>query len=384
MIIPTNEEKQAVWAAYNAGKPTRVPLTWGVNNRAWILDPALNTEGITFEQHFNDPQSTLTVYARFEEHCAEYYSQSSDLVDTLPDVWTCYADLQSCGDPLFFGGEITYTPGQMPAVEPFMSLDDIDGFLARDFASDPAANPIIRRQLRYREELEKAAKDFSYRGRRARIAHYLPYYDGPLTTCMSLFGADILLFMAEEPEKAKRLFQKISRDFHARNCFLRRYAGLPETTDGTGWTDDSIQLISTDTYRALLLDAHKWYVEATTGGNPEAQVLCHLCGDATRHFKTIADNIRTTSFDTGFPVDFGALRRELGPGITILGGPNVALLQSGTPQQCFEETRRILQSGICEGGRFTLREGNNLPPRCPLENLQAVYAACLECGWLPR
>jgi len=197
---------------------------------------------------------------------------------------------------------------------------------------------------------------------------------------MSMFGPDILLLIAEEPEKAKRLFWKMTRDIYARNCYLRQYAGLPETSDNTWWADDSIQLISTDTYRALLLDANKWYVNTITGGNPAAKVCCHLCGDATRHFKTIADNIRTTTFDTGFPVNFGALRRELGPEIAIMGGPHVATLQNGTAQQCYEETRRILTSGVCEGGRFILRDGNNLPPLCPKENLQAVYAACLEFG----
>jgi len=28
-----------------------------------------------------------------------------------------------------------------------------------------------------------------------------------------------------------------------------------------------------------------------------------------------------------------------------------------------------------------LREGNNLPPRVPLENLEAMYRAALDYGW---
>ena len=35
---------------------------------------------------------------------------------------------------------------------------------------------------------------------------------------------------------------------------------------------------------------------------------------------------------------------------------------------------------IMEGGRFILQEANNLPPRCPLSNLAAVYETCLEDG----
>jgi hypothetical protein len=33
-----------------------------------------------------------------------------------------------------------------------------------------------------------------------------------------------------------------------------------------------------------------------------------------------------------------------------------------------------------EGGKFILREANNLPPNCPEENLAAMYRCCLEHG----
>ena len=79
------------------------------------------------------------------------------------------------------------------------------------------------------------------------------------------------------------------------------------------------------------------------------------------------------SFDTGFPVDFGSLRKALGPGAEILGGPHVELLLSATPKQIRAEVRRIMDSGIREGGKFILREGNNLAPGTPLENTEAMY-----------
>jgi len=85
-------------------------------------------------------------------------------------------------------------------------------------------------------------------------------------------------------------------------------------------------------------------------------------------------------YDTGFPVDHGALRRELGPDIAISGGPHIGLFTGGTPEQLFAETKRILLSGIKHGRKFGLREGNNLPPCVPLENLRAVYQGCIEHG----
>jgi len=70
----------------------------------------------------------------------------------------------------------------------------------------------------------------------------------------------------------------------------------------------------------------------------------------------------------------------LGPEVGISGGPYIGLFTGGTPGQLYNETRRILESGVKEGRKFSLREGNNLPPCVPLENLRAVYQACIEYG----
>jgi uroporphyrinogen-III decarboxylase len=45
-----------------------------------------------------------------------------------------------------------------------------------------------------------------------------------------------------------------------------------------------------------------------------------------------------------------------------------------------KETRRILDSGVLEGGRFVLREGNNLAPHTPFENLEAMYQTARRVG----
>jgi uroporphyrinogen-III decarboxylase len=60
----------------------------------------------------------------------------------------------------------------------------------------------------------------------------------------------------------------------------------------------------------------------------------------------------------------------------------VEFLRTETPERVREEVRRILQSGVLEGGRFTLREGNNLAPHTPLDNLAAMYEAGREYGRL--
>lgn len=258
------------------GRPVRTPLRWNANVRTWLLDPAQNLEGWTFEGYLHDPQVTLGAQPRFQSYAARYFSQSSDRADTLPEQWSGSADVLNCYDAAFYGGRIHALPEQIPAVEPFLSLDDVYTFLATGYCVNLAGNPFLRERV-------------------------LKWH----------------VFWCDQ-------------------------------------TDES-------------------------AGRPLAR-SCHLCGDATRHFRTIRDAVGVGSFDTGFPVDFGWLRRELGPEVMISGGPHVGLLRHGTPEACYREAERILASGVREGGKFILQEGNNLPPLCPMENLQAVYLACLEHG----
>ncbi len=381
MIIPTNAEKRAVWEAFGSGKPTRTPLRWSVNARVWLLDPALNTEGWTFDDYLRDPQVTLGAQARYQAFAARFYSQSSDREETLPEQWGCSADVQNCYDAAFYGGAIVARPGQVPAVEPFLTLDDVDRFLETDFCADLASNPFIRERLAFTEELKRAAKDFRYEGRGIAVSDYTLGFDGAVTAGAAVFGSDFFLLLGMDPEKGERVVEKITRESIRRNRWLRQRAGLPERVQTSGFADDSIQLISGEMYQELVLKWHVFYCDETdeSAGKPRAR-WCHLCGDATRHFKTIRDAVGVGFFDTGFPVDHGWLRRELGPEVGISGGPHIGLLQGGSPEACYREAERILKSGVRDGGKFILQEGNNLPPRCPLENLQAVYQACLDHG----
>jgi uroporphyrinogen decarboxylase len=130
-------------------------------------------------------------------------------------------------------------------------------------------------------------------------------------------------------------------------------------------------------YEETVLPFHRRLVETFSEGGA---IGMHLCGDSTRHFSFLRDALNVRSFDTGYPVDFRRVRQEVGPAVEILGGPPVAFLQTATPEDVRAAVRAILASGVTEGGRFILREANNLPPGVPLANLKAVYEAGKEYG----
>ena len=125
------------------------------------------------------------------------------------------------------------------------------------------------------------------------------------------------------------------------------------------FADDAVALISNEHYKEFVFPYHKRIVDECGGG---LAVTVHMCGDATRHFKFIKDNLGVTAFDTGFPVDHGWLRKQLGPDVTIQGGPTVMTVKYGSPKDIEIEVKNICKSGVMEGGKFIMIAANNLAP----------------------
>jgi uroporphyrinogen-III decarboxylase len=243
----------------------------------------------------------------------------------------------------------------------------------------PLQVPFVRDNLALWQQMERHCRDLRWEGRPVRLhPRALTGTDGPVTVACNLCGTEFLTLLAAEPELADRIMAHIVRAAILRRQAFAKYWG-DRIGLGAGMADDSVALIGTAMYRERVLPHHRTYYEACPPG-PRGM---HLCGDATRHFPLLHQELGITSFDTGFPVDHGALRRQLGPEVEILGGPPVSLLLQGTPEQVFTACRDILRSGVMTGGRFILREGNNLPPRCPSANLAAMYQASLEFGRYP-
>jgi uroporphyrinogen-III decarboxylase len=215
--------------------------------------------------------------------------------------------------------------------------------------------------------------------------------DGPFTVACALRPPDLLMTdMTDDPAYFHRLIGLITDAMVARIKALRGYYDRPLVTkDACGLADDACAMLSARTYREFVLPYHRRLVEQLADrkaikATGSGRISMHLCGDASHLFRTMVDELGINVFDTGFPIHHGKVRRELGPDVWIQGGPTVQTLKDGTPAEVFQETRRILLSGVKAGGRFVLREGNNLAPCTPMDNIEAMYRPCLEFGRLDR
>lgn len=373
-----NQEVKAVWEAYGAAKPTRVPMVLGVNVRYYLFSPWLNPRGITFKEYFDDPGLMVETQLEFQHYVRHNLLHDAELGMPKESWGAVTVDFQNTYEASWFGCPWRFDEGQVVDTEPILS-DDNKRMLFDRGIPDPFTGGSMARNMEFWERMKEFVEDYSFMG--LPVAGAYPTglgTDGPFTAAASLRGAtEVCMDMYEDPGYVRDLLSYITEATIVRIRAYRELLGHEMKPKCWGFADDSIQLLSTEMYREFVLPCHKRLVSELGGEGPHS---IHLCGDATRHFRTIRDELNVMAFDTGFPVDFGPLREELGPDAQINGGPSVQLLMRATPDEVHEEVRRILSSGVMEGGKFVLREGNNLSPGIPEANVAAMFMAAKEFG----
>jgi len=374
-----NEEVERVWSAYRDRHPIRVPLIFGINPRFTMFDHPANPRRIAFEQYFNDPQVMLERQIEHQEWVRSNIPQDAAM-GRPKDGWSIYVDLQNTYEATWYGAKLRYWPGEVPDTVPLLADDSRKWALVQAAAPDPFTHGSAQRMWDYYDFFVRKKEDgWTYRGLPiANVTWPAGGTDGPLTVCCNLRGASkFMADLVDDRDYADRMLGFVNDTAIARIKAYRKRVDAESIPERGGLADDSIQLISTPMYRERILPLHRTYYRELYGKGPHS---IHLCGDATRHFRTIRDELNVWSFDTGYPVDFAWLRRELGPEVEVYGGPSVPFLRSATPEAVRKETKRILTGGIMDGGRFVLREANNLAPGVTLDNLWAMWDAVQEAG----
>jgi uroporphyrinogen-III decarboxylase len=375
---PADAEKRAVWDAYAAGRPKRVPVMLQTNNRVFVLDGTYNRDGLRYEQIFADAEALLLAQLRWQYLLRRRHHLFCDYPTELPETWEVGVHFQNVYEAWHFGCALRFEPDEIPDTRPLLSTDRKRAIFDVDIDKPLEREPFKRGiELTHRMRALAAGKTFC-----GRPINVLPYAqlgtDGPLTGAINLRGPAILTDLRRDPDYVRQLFALHVQAALNRRRALLAYWGLPEP-ETIDLADDSCALVSTSLYEQHVLPHHRAWYDALDPQRRKVRAM-HLCGDATRHFPTIVRQLGVSSFDTGFPVAFGPLRAALGPQVEIFGGVEVPLLVNGTPAQVYDRARAILQSGVTTGARFVLREGNNLPPRVPWANLAAMYRAGLEFG----
>jgi uroporphyrinogen-III decarboxylase len=379
----TDAGKRDVWSAYRAGKPRRVPVTLGLNNRIFIQAPDLNTEGLSYREIFSDPMAMLVAQLRTAYLIRMRHALFHDADASMPEEWRVAAHYQNVYEAAFLGCPVQFREGEVPDTVPAYAGSRKRAVFDVDIGH-PEAKGFIAEGLAMTRRMEEAAEGITFFGRPVVVEPYLPIgSDGPLTVAMNVRGPEILTDLIDDPGYTDELFDFIVTAAVTRARAFSACRGVSVQPDEELWfADDSISLLSVGQYRSSVLPWHRKWYDALDPDRSRKRCI-HLCGNAQRHFPVIRGELGVSGFDTGFPVDFARLRDELGPEVEIMGGVEVATLLTATPEAVFQRARDILSSGIMRGGRFILREANNLPPSVPYANLAALYAAAFRFGAYP-
>ncbi|MCC6683344.1 MAG: hypothetical protein IT445_20805 [Phycisphaeraceae bacterium] len=386
--VISDQEKLALWQAHAEGRGARVPVMIGTNARVVHPLPQWNPDGYTFEDCHDDPEAHLKIELQHALYRRQVIGKHSDQPHELPDVWEVPLYFYNIYEAAPFGATVYFPSGQVPTTEPPpFADDDLRNEVFNVDIKHPLDTPYWKGRLRMWREMVKLAADTTFEGRAVKI---IPIgnmgTDGPVTAGCNLRGTNFLMDLLTEPEYAQKLMAfVIDALSYRRRALMEEFDGNILRNPNYMLADDSCAMLGLEQWRTLVKPHHKrLYRMLETDGfgatNPLARRGMHMCGNASHLFPALHEELNVTLFDTGFPIDHGAMRRKLGPDVLIQGGPQVQVLLNGSPEQVFERTREILQSGVMEGGYFTLREGNNLPPLVPQENLAAMYAAALEYG----
>lgn len=381
-----NAEVAAVWRAYREGKPYRVPVSIHGSIRNLIQNPALNDTGYTFADFFADPEAQIQCQLAYQKWYRNHVLCDREMGPPR-EGWTLSVDFQNSYDAGWFGAPLRCDGNAVPDTVEILREDKQR--LYEMECPDPLRGGLMGRAVEFYEYMHDRCRNLEFEGLLVWPPRTVPGEgcDGPLDAAYKLRGAaEVCLDMVADPDYYHDLMEFIT------TCLIRRMKAIrqwrwerhPDSPDrgqfqqpGFGFADDAVVLLSLEQYQEFVFPYHRRLVDEFGDGG---RTRVHLCGDAARFFRLLRDRLNVYSFDTGFPVDFGWVRRELGPEVEISGGPPVMLIKDGPVAAIREKVREICDSGIMEGGRFVFIAANNMAPFTPVEHVAAFYQAAQVFG----
>ena len=374
-----NEEVRRVWKTFEAGEPVRIPMIAGISARYFVLNPRTNPKKISFQEYTENPDLMFEMQAEFDRE--KRFHIMGDHIMGYPEEeggWLVCIDFQNYFEAAWFGCEVKFPKNEVPFAVPLLDEDNREMLFEKGIPDPFEGINAVGRE--YYERFLERKKNYVLEGYPVKyIGTPFECTDGPFTLACELLGAgEACTLLYEEPEYMQKLLDYITESVIQRIKAWRKYLGHPEISDTFNFADDSVMLLSKEMYKEFVLPYHRKLLEGVATMKQPGMV--HLCGDSTRHFKTIAQELNINAFDTGYPVKHGELVRELGSDIRIQGGPEVELLRTGTKEQIQQEAKRIIEEVKPYTKKFVLRDANNIAPYTPLENIAALYEAARLYG----
>lgn len=374
-----NEQVKQVWEAFRAGKPTRVPVVFGVSENFVILDPALNEKSYTYRQYCQDPDVMMEVqlarqkWVRWHVHHDAEMGPPSDAWDEIYINFLNAAEAGWMGCPLVYGDG-----GAVPDTEPILrdnkeKLYDLE-------IPDPLHGNLMGTVYEHYEYLTDKLKNYEFEGLPVKgVIPVVHMTDGPFTLAAKLRGAtEICIDVYESPEFVHDLMNFVTDAIIVRGKAWYGFMGVeyPMQEWLAGFADDCAEFLSVEKYRQFVLPYHRRIVETFSKGGPNH---IHMCGRAQHLFKTMQQELNIQDFYVGYFTDMGAMRDELGEQVKIAGECiHPTILQTGEPGEIRNAVRERITTGAMKGGNLVLAA--TVAPSTSAGAMRTAYEAVKEYG----
>ncbi|MBI5961499.1 MAG: hypothetical protein HY866_22355 [Chloroflexi bacterium] len=347
--------------------PDRVPVIPAIAHR--FLVPKV---GVSFRDYYADPETMLRTQILAQKWLLENIrTDAHSITGAWVGAWT---DFQNTFEAGSLGCEVHFPDDDIPWVGEGWVKTDAD--LRRMEDMDYIHGGINGKQIAYRNAMIAAAEKYPVRFQGGPVFYpganpaLTNTSDGPFGVAGDVMGAvEVFTAVYERPEFLHEVLRIVTdkmiewQDF----CAEQMQLGRPRNF---AWTDDLAVSLSADTFREFALPYNQ-----KLRFHFDGRLSLHMCGKTNHLLEIFRDDLKIDELQGfGYQVDLDRIADVMGGRVVLVGNVNPMLIESGTPEQVREATRRVIEKlGPCRG--LIIQDGSNIPPGAPLENINAMMEA---------
>ena len=337
--------KERVLATINF-EPVDRPAVFPLEGSGWIC----NRGGYSYAQQFEMPDcGAADLVKGFED-------MRSDAIFCGGSAWMAWANaFGSPVDASNLGAPINVGPA-------FNLAEPIPEFTDEEIEEKLRNNYYVKAMVRQIKAVKELIGDEKV---------IMSGHTGPFTGAAVLAGTnDFMKLVARKKPIVNDLLNLAART-------LAIYAGILREagTDIVNICDpvSSGDMISMKTYEAMAVPAMETYLSNLK--EKDMPKLMHICGNAGSRVEHVRDfGVKCFSVDT--MVDMEDMLKRCDHKMCMVGNlDNAAIMVSGTPEDVYRESVKLLELGKANGGGLIVCTGCELPYITKLENILAMVKA---------
>ena len=371
-----NREAREVWEAFNADRPTRVPVVFS-GARSVFSDE----NNVDYRSYYDDPDAMARLRLQWQKRQRELPYGDTALGE-LPEKWSMNVDFHPVLIPSCFGCEIVFRSDAVPAHHglnlPKERCEDIA-------MPDLDESGLLPRHRRFWEHINKQyTGDFRFMGRpveRAGCANM--GCAGVFSLALDIRGADIMADMYDDPDFVSDFLRRLADWDVSMGRHWARVNGTEFEMDaagGTGWapTDHGIDMLSVEMYEKFLVPLIN---EVNQRFKKKPTPFLHHCGRGSHLFPTIKKHFGIERLHAvTYPLNNVArIRKELGYETWITAVIADEIITQGPPEKIRQTVKEFLSPEVKGKGRLSIwvpGEARGIPQ----SHYLAVYEAVKEHG----